>query len=139
MIKGLSEWKEVSKKIVTVLGSMTHQSERNFVTSKKQDFVDLHKELFNTLSKGKQEPYVNFVTEDEVTLLFKRVDVTKACGPDKISGKLIKLLVFSCVQWCSHVFNGVLMCSLVFSCVQWCSHALNQCGEGAELQQFYGN
>ncbi|KAK6990999.1 U1 small nuclear ribonucleoprotein A [Biomphalaria glabrata] len=68
-------------------------NELNYFYSRfdKEEFVDLHKELFNTLFKGKQEPYVNFVTEDEVTLLFKRVNVTKASGPDKISGKLIKL------------------------------------------------
>ncbi|KAK6958765.1 RNA-directed DNA polymerase from mobile element jockey [Biomphalaria glabrata] len=62
---------------------------------------------------GKQELYVNFVTEDEVTLLFKRVDVTKASGPDKISGKLVKLCAEQISFIFCHIFNHSLQTCVI--------------------------
>ena len=67
------------------------------------DFKTVHTNMMLSFNNAPQDECEEFFSEHVVTALFKQVNTSKASGPDKISGKLIKM----CAEQLSFIFSHI--------------------------------
>ena len=64
------------------------------------DFRSVHQNIMSTFNNLSQDDIQECFNKDVVTSLFKKVNIAKASGPDRISGRLVKL----CAEQLSFIF-----------------------------------